>query len=208
MTADHLQAIFWSITYIFLIVYALKYKIHGIPLVAICLNFAWETAAVGALLIYGGEFSVAMLIRGAWLLLDCAIVGLYCFYETKFFENWKEKVIFFSAHILSTICLAVLFFYGYMLISCFVIDLIMAVAFVRYIAFRKLNAGWMEYAIGFAKLLGDLFAWIFYRNVTIVDYIGVCVLVCNICYMIIITVKLKKQKKQTGGTDVNLLEFS
>lgn len=194
MTADHLQAVFWSLTYILLIAYGIKYKTHGIPLIAICLNFAWETVALGAAF-YVRSFSVAMLIRGAWFLLDCVIVFLYYFHETKFTENRMEKIRFAWAFFGSAICLVVLFLYGYMLISSFVIDLIMAVAFLHYVLHKKIQTGWMEYAIGITKLLGDLFAWTYYRRVLVVDRIGMCVLVCNICYLIIIIIKNARMKK-------------
>ena len=71
----------------------------------------------------------------------------------------------------------------------------MAVAFLHYVLHKKIQTGWMEYAIGITKLLGDLFAWTYYRSVLVVDRIGMGVLVCNICYLIIIIIKNARMKK-------------
>ena len=188
MTLDHLQATFWSLTYVVLIIYALKYKMHAIPLVAICLNFAWETLAlIGSIM--RGQFSSALLIHIAWFTLDMVMVLLYLFYETKIHENKVEKRCFLGAYLLSTICLAGMFLYGYMLESCFAIDFIMAISFVRFVVQGKCPKNRLLYLIGILKLMGDLFAWQYYKKAEFVNLIGICVLICNIGYMIVLLQK-------------------
>jgi len=185
MTSDHLQAICWSVTYILLIIYSVKHKMHAIPLTAICLNFAWETTALMGSII-NGNFSVILLIHVVWFSLDLVMVLLYMFYESGSRENREEKKHFWRAYILSTVCLTVLFRCGYMLLSCFVIDLIMAVSFVVFLIRRQCPRSWLLYLIGCTKLLGDLFAWQYYGSKELIYLIGICVLGCNIIYMMIL----------------------
>ena len=115
MTADHIQAIFWSITYILLIIHSLKYKTHGIPITAIFLNFAWETVAL-CYSLHSGQISAPLLIRLAWTSLDFVMVVLFLVYETKFCENKKEKRYFFWGYFISLCFCVILFREGYMLL--------------------------------------------------------------------------------------------
>jgi len=195
MTADHIQGICWSITYILLIVYAIQFKTHGIPLIAVCLNFAWETVALGGSLL-NQNFSSVLIIHTAWFALDCIIIFLFYCYETKIKENRKEKVVFAWAYIICVVCLVILFLNGYMLLSCFVIDLIMAVSFLVFLISKPIYIGWNIYAVGVFKLLGDLFAWRYYRDVFLVDYIGIAVLAWNIFYLLTLVVKTYIEHKQ------------
>ena len=188
MTFDILQAICWSITYVFLIIYAIKFKTHAIPLIAVCLNFSWETIAfLGS--IRNMRFSAPLFMHTAWLFLDLIIVCLYMFYETRFRENTKEKRYFVCGYICMLVCLFVLFYKGYMLLSCFTIDLIMAIAFLRFLIKERFYRSWILCFVGIFKLLGDFFAWLFYRDDPIVNIIGVVVLFCNIIYLIILRIK-------------------
>ena len=188
MTLDYLQAILWSSTYLVLIFYAVKYKAHAIPLVAVCLNFAWETIAlIGSIM--AGRFSGAFFIHISWFTLDLIMVLLYLFFETKIHENKVEKRRFGVAYLLSAICLAGLFLGGYMLESCFTIDFIMAISFLLFVVYDKCPRNRLLYLIGILKLLGDLFAWQYYRYSDFVDLIGICVLICNIGYMLVLLKK-------------------
>lgn len=195
MTFDHLQAIFWSLTYIVLIFYAVKYRAHAIPLIAVCLNFAWETLAlIGSIML--GRFSSALYIHISWFTLDLVMVLLYLFHETKIHENKVEKCRFLVAYLLFAACLAGMFLSGYMLESCFIIDFIMAVSFVLFIVYERSPKSRLLYLIGILKLLGDLFAWQYYKNKDFVNLIGICVLLCNIGYMLIL---LKKDFPKHSG---------
>ena len=57
-----LSGIFWSLTYIILIIYSKKYRHHAIPLTAMCLNFAWETVALFRFVL-DGDFFVAFYVN-------------------------------------------------------------------------------------------------------------------------------------------------
>ena len=185
MTSDHLQAIFWSLTYIFLIIHSLRYKNHGIPLTAMLANFAWETVALFNSL-QTKEFSVSLLIHLAWFTLDLVMVILFFVYETKILENTRKKVYFLSAYVICTVCFVFLFDSGYMLQSSFVIDLTMAICFLLHVLLEYPNRNPLIYLVGLFKFLGDLMAWYYYRDNAIVNRIGLIVFICNLIYLLIL----------------------
>ena len=182
---DYLQAFFWSLTYVFLIIYAVKFKQHGIPLLAILLNFAWETVAL-TYSIRAMQISGPFIIHIAWFSLDSIIVALY-FHEKK--SSKKQKLMFLLGYAVSTAFLVFLFKYDYMLLSCFCIDLIMAIAFLAFIFYQRVYKHLISYSISILKLLGDLFAWQHYKNAEFINIIGILVLACNIVYLIVLIYK-------------------
>ena len=188
MTADHFQAIFWSLTYVLLIIHSVRYKNHGIPLTAMLLNFAWETVALYNSL-QTSEISASLLIHISWFFLDLVMVVLYLVYETKITENKHQKIYFLCGYFVSTIYLVFLFNRGYMLISCFTIDIIMAIAFLRHLLLKYPNRNLLIYFVGFSKLLGDLCAWYYYREHLFIHEIGTCVFLCNVIYIMILACK-------------------
>ena len=188
MTFDHIQAICWSITYIFLIIYCIKYKTHAIPLSSICLNFSWETLALGGSILYRSSLNV-LAIHVSWFSLDLVMIVLFLFYETRIKENIKQKLVLLFSYVTFIICFLLLFLNGYMLLLSFFIDLIMAVDFFRYIIFKKFNYSKILYFIGIFKLLGDVFAWLYYKNNFGIMPIGIIVLVFNIVYIILVMIK-------------------
>ena len=182
---DILQAIFWSLAYVLLIVHAIKHKKHGIPLIAICLNFSWETVALIQSIGFG-EFSPSLLIHIAWFTLDLLIVAMYLVHESKILQKLQEKIGFISLYFICVIILAFLFQNGGMLLSCFAIDLIMAIAFVFFAFSKEIVYSPLSISIGIAKFVGDLFAWLYYRYNEIVDVIGILVLFCNVFYTLVL----------------------
>ena len=70
-SADDLQAVLWSVTYILIIVYTIKFKEMGIPLIALVSNFAWETIALLRTTIVDGKTNVTHIV---WISLDLLIV--------------------------------------------------------------------------------------------------------------------------------------
>lgn len=183
---DYLQAFFWSLTYIFLIIYALVFKRHGIPLIAICLNFAWETIALAGSILFM-RISGPMIIHISWFTLDFVIITLYLFKEKNSPE--KTKKAFISAYLIFIIFFIILFKNGYMLISSFCIDLIMAIAFLCFVLFQHVRKHWISYTIAVTKLLGDIMAWQFYKEYPGINSIGILVLICNIAYLLILLCK-------------------
>ena len=65
---DFLQVLFWSITYVLVIIFNFRYKIAGLPIIAMTTNFAWETIALTH---YGRAAHIV------WFTLDFLIVITY-----------------------------------------------------------------------------------------------------------------------------------
>ena len=191
MSFDHLQAICWCITYMFLILYAIKFRSHAIPLVAMCLNFAWETLALSGS-VFMRNYTTALIFHIPWFFLDLIMVCLFLFYETNIKENKRPKIVFLCSYFSSILFLLALFLNGYMLLSCFIIDLIMAISFLLYICLKKLEHSWILYFVALFKLLGDMFAWLYYKEYPGINPIGICVLCCNIAYILVIILKHAK----------------
>lgn len=188
---DVLQAIFWSITYILLIIYSIKNKKHAIPLIAICLNYSWEIVALFNN--SGNLYDNIFFIHLSWFVLDTVIILLFLFYETNFKNNICKKILFLISLLFLSFTNTILFEMGYMLVTCFTIDLIMAVCFVCFICRVNLNKPFMFLLIGITKLFGDIFAWLEYKEYSaIVNIFGIIVLVLNIIYIFIVLLKIKK----------------
>lgn len=68
---------FWSLTYILLVVYMVKYKTIGIPVIAMLGNFAWE---FNLMMSYREDvFQILTLDGTIWCLLDVAVILAYLF---------------------------------------------------------------------------------------------------------------------------------
>ena len=182
---DILQAFFWSLTYILLIIYAIKFKTHGIPLVSICLNFAWETVALFQSIVTK-KISTGFVIHIAWFLLDFLIVILFLFFEHTNEKERISKIIFFISYACAIGTFSILFMNGYMLLSSFTIDLIMAICFLRFALLKKVKKHKLSYVIAIFKLIGDFCAWLYYKDFFLITPIGITVLICNILYLLIL----------------------
>ena len=188
---DDLQIIFWSITYVLIIIFSfknIKLKCRAIPIIAVVFNFAWEFNA----LVMNGHWG-----HYVWLTLDVIILAfaLITVREKKFIIS---DFIFI---LISLIVFNVIFWtlsWG-MLISSFVIDLTMAIGFyVR----RKYLLHDGKIVIGIIKLLGDLFAWIYYSKFTVVvAIIGAVVFAFNLLYVMYAI----KEYKEDNINKTNLL---
>lgn len=183
---DILAGVFWSVTYILAIIHAIKYKMHAIPIFCICSNLGWETVAVIQSLITFDHFSPVILIHIAWFSLDVIIIILSVVHESSWFENFSKKIAILSFYAFSIVAFLFIFQNDGMLISSFVIDLSMAVLFLPF-AFRKeMVISPISIAIGIAKLVGDICAWICYRFDSAVNIIGIIVMICNSAYVVIL----------------------
>lgn len=187
---DVMQASFWSLAYVFFIIYSLKNKTHGISLISIVLNFSWETNALLADIIN----NVNNWIHIFWFSLDLIIIILALYYLRD-----KSKTIL---TLLSFICITVTLYFVFkidygMLVSCFIIDLIMAIDFHRYFNRTDLKVDLIYIMTAVCKFFGDMFAWLCYRNYTqIVNIIGGVVLFLNIYFLLLILDKYKNGIQQ------------
>lgn len=183
---DVMQALFWSIAYLFFIIYSLKNKTHGISLVSIVLNFSWETNAL-LLDILKGRMGW---IHIFWFSLDLIILFLALKYINDKKKTMYTLLAFFT---LSSVLYFVFKVNKGMLVSCFIIDLIMAFDFHRYFNKVKLKIDSIYIITATCKLIGDLFAWLYYKSFTPIVYIiGITVLCLNIGYIFIVAKAYKK----------------
>ena len=183
-----LLVIFWTIAYFFAIYHAVKYKSHGIPALSVALNFAWEAVAT----LYYHEY-----VGIVWCLVDAFIV----FFIIKEYRSQKPRLLLYllAFAVCSTVC--GLFFEtiivpglnGFVFI-CFLIDLIMAADFVYELCFGKIAINPIALCIAVFKLLGDYMAWNLYRRNKIIFAIGLCVLVLNIVYLVVVCIRLKRDR--------------
>jgi len=65
----------------------------------------------------------------------------------------------------------------------------MAIAFLCHLLFQYAGRNPLIYLIGLSKLLGDLCAWLYYREDVIVQWIGMLVFICNLVYLMVLVSK-------------------
>jgi len=175
---DTLQVLFWSITYVLIIIAGFrswKIKKPSIPYLAVICNFAWESCALIS--------SRGLWAHVAWFSLDLIIVILgFCF-----INSLKKKIVYISSLIVGVILLHFIFMLpNGMLYSSFAIDLMMAVDFL--VSRSRLSPELKE-AIAMFKLLGDTCAGLYYAPQSLFIAIIACIVfVCN-CYYLYLCVK-------------------
>jgi len=170
---DTLQIVFWSITYVLIIIAGSQSKILrkvSMPYIAGILNFSWE---IRALYNSNGFWGHIM-----WLTLDLAIV----YFSFKYIPTNKGQYIYTLSIIISTFLLLYIFTLSNgMLFSVFIIDFIMAICFL---VDRKKLSPKLKVPIAVTKLIGDTFAGLYYapQSIFIAGLAGL-VLFCNMAYL-------------------------
>lgn len=170
---DNLQIVFWSVTYILIIIAGWRSRnenLISMPYAAGILNFGWELCAL--------QYSQGFWGHILWLGLDAAIYAIGFF----FLQSRRHKAIYIILTYLVTAGLWFLFDrYNGMLTTVFIIDLIMAVVFL---VERKRLSSELKISIAVCKLLGDLFAGIYYgQESRAVAMIASAVFFCNAIYL-------------------------
>lgn len=188
MNYDYLQAIFWSLAYILIIVYNIRYKTLGIPVISISSNFAWETVA----LINDIKSNSFDLIHVIWIALDILIVITYFVFCEPLYT--KHKFPLLLLYLIEVIVFLIVFGRNNgMLLSSFVIDLTMAIEYVIYSLNKKLKFNYVLFAIFVTKLFGDLCAWLYYKAFdNQVLLIGIIVLLLNSTSTAIVALRIRK----------------
>ena len=193
ITFDTLQVIAWSITYFLIIIYNVKYRKLGIPPIALASNFAWETIAIY------WDYSIdhfVNIFHIVWFILDLAIVITYigrC--EPAYL---RKKYYWFGILLIDLIIFYHIFQLSFgMLISSFIIDTTMAIEYFIFCKAKKIIPNILSISFCITKLLGDLFALVYYAHLSIIVLVlGIVVLIANsacLQYLIIIQYKCKKQ---------------
>lgn len=172
---DILQVVCWSITYILIILAGLENLQLGkmkmsIPCLAVILNLSWEFCALSLSDGYWGHV--------LWFGLDIIIF----FINYIFLERKKDKIIYTGMCVCSAAILFGIFQLSQgMLLSCFVIDLIMAASFLFSQKFLSVK---LKLPIAVMKLLGDAFAGAYYCSASVmVAVIAALVLIINSIYL-------------------------
>ena len=80
---DVYMMIFWCVTYIECIRIGKQQKTYCMPLLALCMNFCWETLSLIDYTMHGDNQLYIYLIYGAWTLLDVGIVVTYIVYGNR-----------------------------------------------------------------------------------------------------------------------------
>lgn len=184
---DYAQFIFWCLTYLLIIIYGLLKNKVLIPICAVVLNFSWELTSLFYDLLR--ENFTFILIHTIWLILDFFIC-IIIFKNDKI--NRKKLLIILPSFV---ILFEIFKLNNGQLISCFMIDLIMAYLFLFKIIKDKADLIG-QLILGFLKLLGDLFAWFAYLSMDFVLFVGLLVLILNSIYIIISFIKINVDSKR------------
>lgn len=172
---DKMQILLWSATYVLIIIgcaLSSDTKKVAMPYAAGVMNFAWEACALQLTKSFWGHY--------LWLGLDLFIVGFGYLY----LRLPKQKGLYLTSILVLILGLSWVFEQEQgMLISVFIIDLIMAVAFL--VDRSKLTPK-MKIPIAVSKLLGDACAGLFYsRDSIVVCILAILVAICNTGYLIL-----------------------
>lgn len=185
---DLLQALFWSATYVLIIIFNIKYRSLGIPPIAMATNFAWETTA---LIRYGSVIHIA------WFSLDLIIIITYFMLCKPVYL--RHKFYLPILYVVELTVFYVVFEAGGMLLSSFIIDCTMAIEYLIYIYIytaderQPTQAPRLLVALCSTKLIGDLFAWIYYQEFSkTVFVIGILVFSLNCSCLWLVTSGKKK----------------
>ena len=186
MTWDTIQIIFWTITYLLAIIYAIKYKHHIIPWPAMFLNMSWETAAL---------LKYRSILHIPWFLLDMALVILFLFSHHERRSNRFRLIWIFCTVLTIAVFLKLFGYNNYMLWTSFLMDLLMAILFCCMHFKKSQMINKLCFFMGLTRVCGDYAAWRYYRNDNLVWLVGWAVQVVNFLYLILISVHILKERR-------------
>lgn len=179
LTFDSGSVIFWSITYICVIVRGFKGEKLLLPSLSIYLNLGWEICSI---------FVNNNWKNWLWLLLDCVIFIIMIIQKRNGFAEEKKSSKTIIAIVVLTLTVAnftlVFSTENGMLFSSFAIDIIMAVGFLAMMLISPQNGRSIPIAV--TKLIGDFCAWQYYRSYApLINTIGITVLILNCVYLLL-----------------------
>ena len=187
-----MQLLLWSVVYLLVITANIctkqqkggetQYK-PAMPYIPGAISLAWEINALFISFPFWGHI--------VWVILDIIIfVQNY-----QGLQDRKRKIAYLFLTVGLIVCLYFVFRHkNGMLVSAFADDLINAIVFL--IAVRRITP-LLKTEIAVARLLGDVFAWLCYRNVlSVVDKVGIIVLVLNLLYLILLEIDLRRRVRK------------
>ena len=178
-TLDNLSFLFWSLTYVLVIIYNIKYHITGIPPIALASNFGWETVTFLSALYFDSFFHMGYFV---WFLIDLVIVVTFFLFCKPIYTRHKYNLLFLYMASMTLFGLLSLYINrDSLVVGAFCIDFTMQLEWFYYCASKKFILSPIANGFCLTKLLGDMFAWlIFMRESGFIALLGFIVLVLNI----------------------------
>jgi hypothetical protein len=186
------SGLFWTITYVLIILKGQKDKSYGMPMVALCANISWE-------FIFSFVFphkSTQLYIDYCWLFFDVGILIQFLLYGKKDFPTNISEKLFYPSFLLSLI----LAFLGVLLItiefedyhgvySAFGQNLMMSVLFV-FLLIKRDSAKGQSVSIAIFKMLGTILPsilfYMYYPDHLLLIYLYFSILIFDLIYLILL----------------------
>ena len=195
-----LSGIFWTITYLLILQKSRQDRIVGMPMVALCMNIAWEFIFS---FIYPSD-GPQLYVNYVWVSFDLIIVRQYLNLNKSAFAKYLPKKLFYPAF---CSVLAIGFFnmlfatteLGTKLGShytAFEINLIMSVLFVYLLLSADRTQGQSIY-IAATKMIGTAFASVMsfleFPSSPLLNFLYVAIFLCDGAYTVLLYQKLAVQ---------------
>jgi hypothetical protein len=154
----------WVVAYGFMIRKGFQDRAHGLPLVAICLNFSWELLAAW---VFPNPDVVTRSIYRIWLAVDVLILWQLLRHGRELQDNPLVRK-HFHAIVAGTLVLALVGQYCFVtsyqdrlgVVVAFGINLIMSILFIPMLWARREHLRGISYAGAWLKLFGTLLTYI------------------------------------------------
>ena len=185
-----IQVLLWAVTYLLIIIAGFQSRharLVAIPHLAVLQNFAWEACAM---LHSGIEWSFLL-----WLSLDLVILLL----GLRSIRSGARRLLYLAGlAVWTAVFLLCSSLPNGMVISCFVIDLLMAVYFL--LDRRRLSPHFKR-SIAVTKLLGDTFAGLFYARFSdLVAILALFAFICNVSYLLLCVKDAMQESQPVRGS--------
>jgi hypothetical protein len=186
------SGLFWTITYLLIIIKGSREKTYGMPMVALCANISWEF--IFSFII--PHKSPQLYIDYCWLFFDVGILIQFLMYGKKDFPSNLSSKLFFPSFLLSLI----LCFLGVLLISlefednhgvyaAFGQNLMMSVLFIFLLIKRNSTEGQSVYIAVF-KMVGTILPSIlfyhYYPDNLLLMFLYFSILIFDLIYLILL----------------------
>jgi hypothetical protein len=195
-----LSGIFWTITYLLILHRSIQDRVIGMPMVALCMNIAWEFIFS---FVYPSD-KPQLYVNYVWFCFDLVIVRQYLNLNQAAFAKYLPKKLFYPAF---CSVLAIGFFnmlfatteLGTILGShytAFEINLIMSVFFV-YLLLSSDRAQGQSVAIAASKMIGTAFASVMsfleFPSSPLLNFLYVAIFLCDGAYTVLLYQKFAAQ---------------
>ncbi|WP_310501652.1 hypothetical protein [Paenibacillus qinlingensis] len=194
-------AIFWTVTYILIIIQGFKDRSCGMPIPAICANITWEFLFAFVMPFH----PLQMIVSLVWLLLDCVIL-----FQAVYFAKPEYPPRLLLPAIFSLLVIALLLHVGMIVefhdqegkYTAFGINLMMSLLFIK-LPFKQGLQGQTIY-IAYYKMIGTLCASVLcyslYPDSILLLLLAVLTTAADIVYIVIV----HRALHMTKGSNVQL----